>query len=263
MKSIKYLFGLYLVGIVVISLVIDDSLIVYLPISLIVALIWYILYKNLKVEKSRFAKETHSTFLNINHNKGVRGEYLTYKELEPLEKYGAKFLFNVYVPKSNGETTEIDSIMINSDGIFVLESKNYSGTIYGNPEDSYWTHEIPTYGLKNRVEKFYNPIKQNNAHIVHLARYLNRKNVNYYSVLAFDDECVLGFDSRVVDNTYVIYRRELMDAVTAVARNNDAKLSPAEIETLYNDLKPLTEVSRETKEKHIENIKKYKNTMLA
>lgn len=261
MKSLKYLFYLYLVGLTIVSLVVNDAWIVYVPISCFVAVVWVILYKNLKQEKTTFSKQTHSSFLKLNHNKGVRGEYLTFKELEPLEEYGAKFLFNVYVPKANGETTEIDALMIHQDGIYVIESKNYIGNIYGNPQDNYWSHEIPTYGLKNRVEKFYNPIKQNNAHIKALSSYLNRA-VNYYSVIAFSDECVLGFENRVVDNSYVIYRRELIDAVLAVAKNNTCKLSQAEIETLYNDLKPLTEVSKEVKEKHIENIKKHQNTSL-
>ena len=38
-----------------------------------------------------------------------------------------KILRNVYVPKENGETSEIDVLYITQKGIFVIESKNYSG----------------------------------------------------------------------------------------------------------------------------------------
>mgnify|MGYP003291389636 CR=1 FL=1 len=38
---------------------------------------------------------------------GRIGEYLSYKKLKSYESLGAKFLFNVYVPKEKGETSEI------------------------------------------------------------------------------------------------------------------------------------------------------------
>lgn len=39
-------------------------------------------------------------------------------------------LRNIYVPY-NGKTSEIDVLMIREKGIFVFESKNYSGWIFG------------------------------------------------------------------------------------------------------------------------------------
>ena len=35
-----------------------------------------------------------------------------------------RILRNLYIPKGNGETTEIDLVFINRNGIFVIESKN-------------------------------------------------------------------------------------------------------------------------------------------
>mgnify|MGYP002509292044 CR=1 FL=1 len=35
-------------------------------------------------------------------------------------------LFNLYIPKDNGETTELDVVLLHESGIYVFESKNYS-----------------------------------------------------------------------------------------------------------------------------------------
>lgn len=60
---------------------------------------------------------------------GRRGEKLTEKELNLVKLFGrnGKVLRNIYVPKQNGETSEIDVVFITQKGIFVIESKNCSG----------------------------------------------------------------------------------------------------------------------------------------
>ena len=95
--------------------------------------------------------------------KGRHGEKLTEKELKKVSFFGRKgrTLRNVYIPKENGETSEIDVMFICQKGIFVFESKNYSGWIFGNERDQYWTTS-----LSNRQKnRFYNPIKQNRTHL--------------------------------------------------------------------------------------------------
>lgn len=95
--------------------------------------------------------------------KGRRGEKLTERELNLVKFFGCdgKVLRNAYVPKSNGETSEIDVLFITQKGIFVIESKNYSGWIFGNESDRYWTVSLPG-GNKSH---FHNPIRQNRSHI--------------------------------------------------------------------------------------------------
>ena len=65
---------------------------------------------------------------------GEHGEKLTERELKFVRLLGrkGKILRNVYIPKDNGETTEIDVVYITQKGIFVIESKNYSGWIFGD-----------------------------------------------------------------------------------------------------------------------------------
>lgn len=127
-------------------------------------------------------------------NKGQYGEFLTEYALtnDNLEGQFA-VLKNVYIPVQ-GKTTEIDLIMIHEKGIFVFESKNYSGWIFGSTDQLNWTQSLQN-GYKN---KFYNPIRQNRTHIKALAEYLERPVSDFVSYIVFSERCTL---KSVPDNT--------------------------------------------------------------
>src|ERR1044071_6399221 len=61
-------------------------------------------------------------------------------------------LNNLTIPFQDG-TTQIDHILISTKGIFVIETKNYSGWIFGDDKSKQWMQVI--YRVKNR---FQNPI---------------------------------------------------------------------------------------------------------
>ena len=82
--------------------------------------------------KSSYYMVTKTSPIQLYFDKGKLGEYFTYRHLRSAEKNGAKFLFNIYIPKGEEETTEIDVLMIHTKGLFVFESKNYSGWIFGS-----------------------------------------------------------------------------------------------------------------------------------
>lgn len=66
---------------------------------------------------------------------GRRGEKLCEKELGKLAKKGmeGEVVRNVYVPKKKeGGFSEIDVCWVTQKGVFVIESKNYSGWIFGD-----------------------------------------------------------------------------------------------------------------------------------
>jgi restriction system protein len=68
-------------------------------------------------------------------------------------------LNNITVPFRDG-TTQIDHILVSTKGIFVIETKNYSGWIFGDENSKQWTQVL--YKVKSR---FQNPIRQNFLHV--------------------------------------------------------------------------------------------------
>ena len=153
-------------------------------------LLWIIISDSLfrKTEYYRQTQKTPFTFLS---DKGSYGEYLTYKELKSYEKSGAKFLFNCYLPTQDGKTSEIDVMMIHTSGIYVFESKNYSGWIFGSEEGKTWTQTLPS-GRKAHKEHFYNPVMQNRTHIKWLRKQIS-DSVPVHSIIVFSERCELKY----------------------------------------------------------------------
>ena len=91
--------------------------------------------------------------------KGSIGEKRIHRVLEKLgEEY--RIFNDIYVPKQDGQLTQVDHVVVSKYGVFVIETKNYSGWIFGSEKQKNWTQTI--YKKKTR---FYNPILQNNTHI--------------------------------------------------------------------------------------------------
>jgi hypothetical protein len=66
----------------------------------------------------------------------------------------------------------------------VVETKNFSGWIYGNEWDSMWTQTL--FGKKRQ---FRNPLRQNYGHVRALADFLKRDRSIFHSVVFFVGRC--------------------------------------------------------------------------
>ena len=97
----------------------------------VIILCLYHWYEEEQYKKTEYYSETGNSYSEINNDKGLAGEFKTWEQLKGLPGY-KKCLFNCYIPKRNGGTTEIDFILIHETGLYIFESKNYGGWIYGS-----------------------------------------------------------------------------------------------------------------------------------
>ena len=187
---------------------------------------------------------------------GRRGEKLTERELKIVRLFGrkGKILKNVYIPKDNGETSEIDVMYITQKGIFVFESKNYSGWIFGSEKGQYWTVMLPN----KQKNTFYNPIKQNRTHLKWLGRYVG-SDIPLFSIIVFSERCELKKMEIESTDIRVIKRDRVYATVRNIWDHSPDALSDKMIEDLYERLEELTNVDEAAKQAHIKSIKrKYK-----
>lgn len=125
---------------------------------------------------------------------GTYGETLTASALNSNGLGGHRIVYrNLLVPYKD-KTTEIDLLMIHEKGIFVFESKNYSGWIFGKADQLKWTQSLS----HDRKYQFYNPIMQNQTHIKALSDVLRLPTSYFYSYIVFSERCEL---KSVPDNT--------------------------------------------------------------
>ena len=89
---------------------------------------------------------------------GEEGELLIKSILSNNPSF--KSFHNIVVRDNKGFTYQLDHIVITNKGIFVIETKNYRGKIYGNTSTRAWT-QVVGYEEHN----FVNPLFQNESHI--------------------------------------------------------------------------------------------------
>lgn len=90
--------------------------------------------------------------------------------------------------KTGGGTTQIDHIVVSRRGIFVIETKNYKGRIFGDPISKYWTQCLYGKGGTITKNKFYSPYKQNQGHLRNVIKSLGTNSL--CGVICFANEDV-------------------------------------------------------------------------
>ncbi|WP_177917492.1 nuclease-related domain-containing protein [uncultured Eubacterium sp.] len=213
----------------------------------------YLLPNVLIYTRSTYRKDTKKTLFSVLNDIGAQGEYRIYKYLRQYEKSGCKFLFNVYLPK-NDETTEADVLLISPQGIYVFESKNYSGWIFGNERYKMWTQTLPQgKGKKAKKEKFLNPIMQNKLHMRCLAEYL-QDDIPMYSIIVFSERCKLKKIELNAQSDVKVIKRNQINKLIRAYESGERKISDDKINEIYNKLYPLTQYDDDFKQKHIQDI---------
>lgn len=202
-------------------------------------------------QKSNYGNVSGNNFWKSTLNIGNYGEFLTFYKLEKLQG-NHKLLTNIYIPKSDGTTTEIDLLLINSKGIYVFESKNYSGWIFGDEKSKNWTQSLKG-GIK---KKFLNPIWQNKGHISALEGYLKDVNgQNLYSYIVFSERCELKKVSVQSTEIKVLKRDRLVAALKKDFNSHPDVLDEDRIKSVFERLEKLSKADDATKALHIQNIK--------
>ncbi len=114
---------------------------------------------------------------------GESGERQVAARLKKIGRFRHyRYLHNLYLPIKEG-TTQIDHIVAGAFGVLVVESKQYSGEVYGHPSEERWLHI-----KKGKRRKFYNPIMQNQTHVLSVRAILAAEEifcVPVYSLVVF------------------------------------------------------------------------------
>lgn len=232
----------------------ESQLIIIIFVVIVICKLYQIIKERTDYKKTSYFQITGNKYSEVHNDKGKAGEFLIYRKLRDYEKTGTKFLFNCYLNKDNGQTTEIDVIMIHNTGMFVLESKNYTGWIFGSEKNTNWTQTLPVgRGKPAQKNSFYNPVKQNQQHIYHLRNMIG-EDIPIYSIIVFSDNCVLKDVSVTSSMAYVIQIYQLQETINAIIQYNQQYPQTYNVNKIYDTLYPCTQVSEQIKQQHIESI---------
>ena len=92
--------------------------------------------------------------------------------------------FTNFIIKDESGSTQIDHIIVSKYGIFVVETKEWTGWIYGSERAAKWTQNI--YGNKTQIQ---NPLNQNYRHTMSLSKYLEIAHEKLNSIVMVWGDC--------------------------------------------------------------------------
>ncbi len=157
------------------------------------------------------------------------------------------FIINdILIKSSNGYTSQIDELVLSEYGIFVIETKNYKGWIFGNETSENWTQV-----LFKEKHTFRNPIKQNWSHIYALKNILSDfPNLKYFPIVVFSGSATL---KNIESSVPVIYDNKLNSTIRKLS--SEKCISEDEIEKIKSILESSEITDKSARKEHVKNIK--------
>jgi hypothetical protein len=166
-----------------------------------------------------------------------------------LDKDTYRRIDDIIVPTSNG-TAQIDHVIVSVYGVFIIETKNIKGWIFGAQGSNKWTQNL--FGKKNQ---FQSPIKQNSRYTKCLSEYLRLNHALFKPIVFFIGDCTFKtpMPSNVINSGLVPY-------IKAFTQPCLTSHQVAEIETSLRRLEQDNPISRNT---HLDSLRKrHKSTTI-
>ena len=176
-------------------------------------------------------------------SRGDKGEAKVIELLNQIKDY--KYIINNFtlINPKNKSTHQIDHILIHPHGIFVIETKNYYGTIIGSNNGELWHKNI-----NGKDIVIANPIAQNKSHCYYVSKALNNK-YEPISLIVYVKNNAPYFDDENVINI-----KELLLFIDSFPYKS--LLSKKEIDEIYHKL--ISKNINISKDEHIQNVKHVK-----
>lgn len=132
-------------------------------------------------------------------------------------------------------STQIDHIIVSNFGVYVIETKNHKGYVFGDVNGAIWTQTLlggHNQGAYNGVDhyKFYNPVKQNLGHINELHKQIHLKPDFMIGMIAFTNpEAYLGNV-----NCNCCYTLDMLYSTFSMISNSSMTISDSTVESIIH-----------------------------
>lgn len=245
----------------------------YLGLAALGVFILYLIVKSLieGVKHSRFRKKNREAQFSgsaVKEEKGFWASLFTPKyssRAEAIGDYGEKrvssFLeeldcndyrvYNDLLVRNGDYTTQVDHIVISRYGVFVLETKNVHGKVYGGGNAEFWKQYLPDTGYKRygftQEHQLRNPIWQNEGHIKTLRRLVFDNDVPVYGIVVFPSDT----DINVTADQPVL---NMYNVVPYIKQYRDDVLTSDQMGLYRRRLFEVISTTEADRQQHIENV---------
>ncbi|MEK5038040.1 NERD domain-containing protein [Sporosarcina sp. FSL K6-3457] len=189
--------------------------------------------------------------------KGKYGEWVVKSKLRNLGDAYTVF-HDVYIPNGERGLTQVDHIVTSVYGVFVIETKHYSGWIFGDEYKPYWTQVI-----YKKKTKMHNPIRQNYGHVQALLTYIGQEDMqDVHSIIAFSSNSTLKF-KKDFTSAHVI---QFPDLLTTISQYKEHFISEATVKGTNEKLAKLLVIDKNDRKRlkaeHMRSVRRAKGAKL-
>ena len=188
---------------------------------------------------------------------GDLGEYKINIQLDQLPKE-CRYISDFMLSNSNSKSgySQIDHMILSPFAIFVIETKNYAGTIYGDFDRPKWSGN-GKFAMANPFHQNYGHIKAIHTHIPHvdISHFVSMVSFTRRSTFKVNEEL-----RKIQSNELIVYDTELSNFITR--KINVLKLiektpvfTEEQISEIYNLLSNENILDQQIRAKHIDNIR--------
>ena len=245
----------------------------YIVISLLALLFiyWLVIYIIAWVKRERFRKQNREAQFSgsaIQEDKSFWASVFTSRydsRAEALGDYGEKRVslyladlpceeyqvYNDLLVRFGNHTTQIDHLIISPFGIFVLETKNVHGKVYGSGASELWKQYLPDTGYKRygytQEHQLRNPIWQNDGHIKTLRRLVFGNDVPVNGIVIFPNDTGL----------YITAEQPVLwmdHVVPYIKQFRDVVISSEQMDSFGRRILEVISTSEYARKEHIDNV---------
>lgn len=214
---------------------------------------------NAKSEKSKTVPKAKKPMITSTRI-GELGEYKINIQLDQLPK-NSRYLSDVLLPNPRAKSgySQIDHVIFTSYAIFVIETKNYAGTIYGDRNRDKWS--------VNGKFPMMNPFHQNFGHIKALKSILSEEEEsNFVSIVSFTRRCTFKVDEdlrKIQSNDLIVYDTELSEYISRKmnvlrVQANSPRYTDEDVSSMYRILSKNNITDPKIRSEHIDSLKQKK-----
>lgn len=222
-----------------------ETLILALPIFLVALAAVFFIWKVKNREKEAIKKEIQKEIMES----GDRGELKVQSVLRSLEKRGSRYrvYHNIKLGPDPLHTNEYDTVVIGSNGIFHIETKNYGGERGGiidiDSNDNWILHKKSGYS-----KMITNPGGQVDSHEYRLKGFLMKivgvKNLPTQGIIVLScDDITLRYNKKSKNEIPILNRHELLDYIKSYNRGNII-LYPKTLKKICNRIEDMNRIAR-------------------
>ncbi len=160
---------------------------------------------------------------------GIRGEKIALETLKKLDS--EHWIVTDKKITYNGQTSELDFVVIGPTGVCIVECKHLLGKILADPEEKHWTQVKVSHSGVERTKTFYSPVKQVNTHLYRLKKVLQEEGISVHldcAVFFPDPESQVIYQSKQED-TPVFWGEKGGQLLLSFIRKPRNPLTPQEV----------------------------------